>query len=99
MPTLRQNICPAIERKNFEHAFHSEVVLVTGSGRGIGREIVLCFAKSGASVAVTGRTKEQVDATTEDVKSVLGNDAKAIGVVADGLKRDDLERLVKEVTE
>ena len=99
MPTLRQGIYPAIDPKNFEHDFEGKVVLVTGSGRGIGREIALCFARSGASVAITGRTREQVDATTEDVRSVLTKDAKAIGVVADGLKSEDLVRLVKEVAE
>lgn len=99
MPALRQDVYPAIDPKNFENRFTGKVVVVTGSGRGIGREIALSFAKSGASVAITGRTKEQVDATTKEVRSLLGKDAKAIGVVADGLKREDLERLVKEVTE
>lgn len=99
MPTLRQGVYPAIDPKNFEGSFEGKVVLVTGSGRGIGREIALCFAKSGASVAITGRTKEQVDATTKEVRSVLGRGAKAVGVIADGLKRDDLERLVNVVTE
>ena len=99
MPALRQGVYSAIDPKNFEDAFKDKVVLVTGSGRGIGREIALSFAKSGASVVITGRTKEQVDAVTQEVKAALGKDAKAIGVVADGVKREDLERLARTVEE
>ena len=97
-PSLRQGIYPAIDPKNFKDAFKGKVVLVTGSGRGIGREIALSFSKSGASVAITGRTKAQVDQTTKDVQDVAEG-GKVVGVVADGCKRSDLINLVKEVTE
>lgn len=92
--TLRTGIYTAIEPDLFKGSLNGKVALVTGSGRGIGREIALALAKSGAAVAVTGRTKEQVDETTRDVLALGG---KAIGVVADICAKADLERLVREV--
>ncbi len=94
--TLRTSIYPAIEPENFKGSLVGKVALVTGSGRGIGREIVLALARSGAAVAISGRTKAQVEETTRDVLS-LGGGVKAIGVVADACVRAELERLVKEV--
>jgi NAD(P)-dependent dehydrogenase (short-subunit alcohol dehydrogenase family) len=97
-PSLRQGIYPEIDPKNFENAFKDKVVLVTGSSRGIGKAIALAFANSGATVAVTGRDRGEVESTTREVLS-SGKNAKAIGVVADCRKRSDLERLVGEVRE
>jgi hypothetical protein len=96
-PSLRTGIYKEIEPSNFEGTFKGKVVLVTGSGRGIGKEIALSFAKSGAAVAITGRTKSEVEESSQDVRAKVPG-VKVIGVVADGCKRSDLERLVKEVT-
>lgn len=92
--TLRTGIYPAIEPDLFKGSLTGKVAVVTGSGRGIGREVALALAKSGASVAVTGRTKAQVEETTQEVLELGG---KAIGVVADVCVKADLERLVKDV--
>ena len=51
--------------------------LVTGAGKGIGRNIALTFAKSGADVALVARTKDDLDAVAEEIKA-LGRNAVAI---------------------
>jgi NAD(P)-dependent dehydrogenase (short-subunit alcohol dehydrogenase family) len=66
-----------------------QVVLVTGGGRGIGAGIARELAAAGARVAVSARTREQV----EEVASEIGG----IPVVADVTKSDDVERMVREV--
>ena len=93
--TLRTGIYSAIEPDLFQGSLNGKVALVTGSGRGIGREIALALSKSGAAVAVTGRTKAHVDETTRDVLALGG---RAVGVVADMCVKADLERLTKEMT-
>lgn len=94
--TLRTDIYAAIEPQLFKGSLKGKVALVTGSGRGIGREIVLALAKSGAAVAVSGRTKSQVEETTQAVLA-SADGVKAIGVVGDVCSRADQERMVKEV--
>ena len=42
--------------------------LVTGGGRGIGREVAIDFAKNGANIAVCSRTKEQLDSTVKEIE-------------------------------
>src|SRR5437016_11537573 len=44
-----------------------QVALITGSGRGIGRAIAHLFAKEGAAVFLTARTKVQLDSTTAEI--------------------------------
>ncbi len=92
--TLRTGVYTTINPDLFNGSLEGKAALVTGSGRGIGREIALALANYGASVVISGRTSKEVDDTTRDVVK-LGH--KCIGVVADICGREDLDRLVKEV--
>lgn len=65
-----------------------QVALVTGGGRGIGADIARELAAAGMRVAVSARTKEQV----EEVAAEIGG----LGVVGDVSRRDDVERMVAE---
>ena len=70
-----------------------KIALVTGSGRNIGRATVLKFASEGAHVVVNARTNQaEADAVVREAQA-LG--VKALAVVADVSKRDQVERMVE----
>jgi hypothetical protein len=56
--------------------------LVTGSTAGIGFAIARILAREGASVVITGRTRERVDNATRRIQQEIG-DAKVGGIAAD----------------
>lgn len=60
--------------------FDGQVVLVTGSSRGIGAAIAAEFARQGATVAVHGRDRAAVSDVTAEVN---GHGGRAIGVTGD----------------
>jgi NAD(P)-dependent dehydrogenase (short-subunit alcohol dehydrogenase family) len=53
-----------------------KVALVTGGSRGLGREIVLGFARAGADVCITSRKQDGCDAVAREVQA-LGRRAHA----------------------
>jgi len=57
--------------------FEGRTVVVTGGGRGIGREIALAFARFGADVVIAGRHAETLDATRADIEA-LGRRSLAV---------------------
>jgi gluconate 5-dehydrogenase len=64
------------------------VAIITGGGRGIGRDIALAYAKEGARVVVA-----EVDpGTAEQTASDVGNGA--IGVAMDVSKKEDVARTI-----
>jgi 3-oxoacyl-[acyl-carrier protein] reductase len=65
--------------------------LVTGGGRGIGANIARALAAQGYAVAVTGRTRDEIDA----VAAEIGGTALA----GDVSNRDDVERWAREAGE
>ena len=44
-------------------------VIVTGAGRGLGREMALHLADAGADIVCAARTREQIEATAEEIRS------------------------------
>ena len=65
-----------------------QVALVTGGGRGLGRGIALELAGAGMKVAVSARTREQVEETAREVGG--------LPIAGDVSKREDVERMVVE---
>jgi enoyl-[acyl-carrier protein] reductase III len=75
--------------------FHEKLVLVTGSGRGIGREIALRFAREGAHVVVNFfRNREPAEETAVTIRK-LGR--QALVVKANMGNLDDIKRLYQEI--
>ena len=71
------------------------VALVTGSGRGIGREIALELARDGADIAVNYYVEpERAEATAAEIRA-LG--VRAMTVAADVGKAGDVQRMMDEV--
>ena len=68
-----------------------KVALVTGGSRGLGREMVLAFAKCGADAIIASRKIETCEQVAEEVRA-LGRRALAVGCHVG--RWDDLDALV-----
>jgi len=73
-------------------------VVITGSGRGIGRAIAVACAKEGANVGITSRTLEELNGTKKEIES-LENGVKVILKTADITNYDEVEKMLKEFKE
>lgn len=71
--------------------------LVTGGGRGIGKEIALHLAKSGANVAIT--YSRSADAANEVVKDIEALGGKSMAVQADAVDGKRAAEVIKEITD
>lgn len=72
-----------------------QVALVSGAGRGIGREIALALAADGLLVGLLGRDRGRLDAVHDEV---LASGGRAVVVVADVTRRDQVGDAVGAVT-
>lgn len=71
-----------------------KTVIVTGSGRGIGRAIALAFANEGCDVVVNvSKNVDEMNRLVKEIEQLRGN---ALGVVCDVSKRSDAEMLIKK---
>ena len=73
-----------------------KIALVTGAGRGIGREIAFTLAREGAKVVVNDINEELAKKTAEDIRS---EGFEAIGIKADITKLDEVQKMVEEIKE
>lgn len=70
-------------------------VIITGSGRGIGRAIAIACAEEGANLGLISRTLEELNQTKEIIQS-QGYSSKVATKVADVTNYDDLLSTFKE---
>lgn len=77
-----------------ELGLEGKSVLVTGGGRGIGRAIVLGFARKGACVGVNDLMPERAEAVAQEA-GVLGGEAMACP--ADITRYEEVVRMVREL--
>jgi NAD(P)-dependent dehydrogenase (short-subunit alcohol dehydrogenase family) len=76
-----------------DHPLSGQVAIVTGGGRGIGREVALALARRGARVAVAARSRDQLDETVAFIQAQGG---QAIRFVLDVTDQPEVEGMVRE---
>ena len=75
--------------------YHGKVVIITGGGRGLGAQITRAFAKSGASIVITGRTEAPLQELCQKMQAEFQADISAR--VADGSDEAQVKAVVAEV--
>ena len=79
-----------------ELSLEGKTAIVTGAGRGIGREIALVLAEAGADLVVAARTTTEIESTAADVRAI---GRQAVAVTADVSKSSDVDALVDRALE
>ena len=74
--------------------FDGKVVLITGAGRGIGRQLALDFRANGAFIAANDITPINLDHTIDQIEAAGG---KAIEFIADISKKMPVQSMVTEI--
>ena len=69
-----------------------QVAIITGGGRGIGREIAIAYAEAGASVCVTARTSAEIDKVAAEISEVGG---RSLAVTCDVSDRPSVESMIE----
>jgi len=77
-------------------ALAGRICLVTGASKGIGRGIALQLGSHGATVYVTGRSKDKLESCVEEINKRGG---KGISVIVDHSNDEQVEALFNQIKE
>ena len=86
--TSRRSRTPSRSRRSRMPSELTGVALVTGGGRGIGADVARELARAGMRVAVSARTRAQVEAVAQEIGG--------LAIEADVSKQADVERMVEQ---
>lgn len=74
--------------------FENKVVVITGAGKGIGRNLALAYAREGAQVAIIDRNEPELNVTRA---LLLETGVNVFSGIADLTKPDDITHTVGEI--
>jgi 3-oxoacyl-[acyl-carrier protein] reductase len=95
VPGFYKDIYPAIDPSNFSRKeFEEKVVVVTGSGSGIGKETALAFSRLGAKVVFTDLKPDSAQRAAGEAKQY---GSPTLAIAGDVRKLDDMVELVNTV--
>lgn len=77
--------------------FRDKVVLITGSSRGIGRQLALRFAAAGADVVINYKARR--DLAEEVAAEITSTGRRALPIQADVEQPEDIQRMFTDVGE
>lgn len=80
-----------------KETLRGRVAIVTGSSRGIGRDIALALAEAGADVAVNYNASETAGLSARD--EILAQNRRSVAIQADASLAGDVERLIAQTTQ
>jgi 3-oxoacyl-[acyl-carrier protein] reductase len=75
-----------------------KTAIITGSGRGIGKETAIILAKKSVNVVICSRTQNEIDSTVEEINKLTGN-SNALGIKCDVSIPSEVSSLVKSTIE
>lgn len=71
-----------------------DTALVTGGGRGIGKETAILLAEKGLNVVICSRTQAEIDSAVKEIKSM--KNTQVIGRRCDVSNSEEVNYIVKE---
>jgi 3-oxoacyl-[acyl-carrier protein] reductase len=90
---------PAYKNDKAKQTERKRTAIVTGSGRGIGKETAILLAKKGVNVVICSRTEEQINSVVQEIKKEINDDQDnnniVIGVKCDVSISSQIDCLVK----
>lgn len=75
-----------------------KTAIITGAGRGIGRETAILLAKNGLNIVVCSRTQSELDSLTREIRK-SSNSNHVVGVKCDVSKSSEVNRLVHKTVD
>lgn len=72
---------------------NNKTAIITGSGRGIGKNIALALAKAGCNIVITSRTKAQLDEVAAELNKI---NIEFLSLTLDLSKKENIDLLFNE---
>src|SRR5919205_4456871 len=86
------------QKEKEEKKTKNKTAIITGGGRGIGKEITILLGKQGANIVVCSRTESEINSVIKEIKQ-LSSQVSVLGVKCDVSVSSQVNSLVKSAIE